>query len=49
MEIILNLQNYTIKYKIDGKDLGIAFKDIVKTNYRLFCSIQCQTTIQIVG
>ena len=49
MEIILNLQNYTIKYKIDGKDLGIAFKDILKTKYRLFCSIQCQTTIQIVG
>ena len=34
LEMILNLNQYTLRYKINGKDYGVAFEDIEKTKYR---------------
>ena len=35
MEMILDLQNYTLRYIVNGVDCGIAFENIEKCDYRL--------------
>ena len=38
IEMILDLYSFTLRYKINDKDLGIAFEDIEDTQYRGACS-----------
>ena len=34
VEMILNLEDYTLSFKVNDIDYGVAFKDIEKTEYR---------------
>ena len=48
--MIVDLENYKIKYKLNDKDYGIAFSDIPRRTYKIALFLyECGSSVQTIN